>query len=260
MAKYHWAKLYVDYFSRDEMRVLELQDNGAQYIVFWMKLLLKAVEQDEPGRMRFKEDIPYSDRILATVLNTDIDTVRSAMHFLKKLGLVVVDEEGTLWIEEAIKVSGSETDAAKRMRELRKRRRLEIPASQCYDDPSHCSHGDANTVTVPLTLTLDSSSSSKVREDNPEDLGEGADPSPASSGKKKLWYDFEAHEWVNLPDDLIERWREVYPAVDIEGEINKASDWCESAGAKGRKQEWQRFLSGWLRRAQDRAGSNGRAR
>jgi len=68
---------------------------------------------------------------------------------------------------------------------------------------------------------------------------------------------------VNLPDDLIERWREVYPAVDIEGEINKASDWCESAGAKGRKQEWQRFLSGWLRRArtgQDRTGGQDESR
>lgn len=44
--KFFWLKLKNDFFDRDEIKIIENQQNGKDYIIFYMKLLLKSVESD----------------------------------------------------------------------------------------------------------------------------------------------------------------------------------------------------------------------
>lgn len=51
----------------------------------------------------------------------------------------------------------------------------------------------------------------------------------------------------------IDRWREIYPAVNVEQEIRNMIGWCE--GHKSQRKTWggmAKFITGWLAREQDR--------
>ena len=90
------AKATDGFFDSDEIRAIESQENGGDYICFWLKLLIRAIQQEEPGRLRFKETIPYTDSLLASVTKTDIDIVRSAMKVFQELGMVEIVPDGTI--------------------------------------------------------------------------------------------------------------------------------------------------------------------
>jgi predicted phage replisome organizer len=142
--RYFWLKLRTDFFDSDEMRILSAQEKGSDYIVFWLKLLTRAVQEEQPGRMRYRQDVPYTDSLLAKLLNEDVDVVRSCMGIFQRMGMVVVDEEKTIWVEAATQLVGTETDSAERMRRLRENRDNHLLPSHSdterhivTDSPSH---------------------------------------------------------------------------------------------------------------------------
>ena len=58
--KYYWLKLQKDFFKRHDIRVLEEQENGKDYVLFYLKLLLESVSHE--GHLRFNDTIPYDEK------------------------------------------------------------------------------------------------------------------------------------------------------------------------------------------------------
>lgn len=106
--RYFWLKLQAGFFEQADIKVIMAQPNGAQYVVFWLKLLLLSIQQEEPGALRFKESIPFSPEILSTVLDTNIDFVRSALKLFQQHGMIPIDEEETILLESVNSMIGSE--------------------------------------------------------------------------------------------------------------------------------------------------------
>ena len=121
--RYYWLKLQTNFFDSQDIRALEPKVDGERYIIFWLKLLLLAVKQDDVGILRYKETIPYNAEILSTVTNTDIDTVRSAMTIFQKFGMIEIQENGDIWLEDVVKMVGSESESAHRVRKLRAKKK-----------------------------------------------------------------------------------------------------------------------------------------
>lgn len=127
--KYYWLKLKDDFFEQDEIKIIEAMDNGKDYIIFYMKLLLKSVKTE--GELRFKDTIPYSDKMLATITGVNVDIVRSATNVFIELGLIEKWENQTLYMNEVINMTGSETESAERVRRHRARKKdIENQASE----------------------------------------------------------------------------------------------------------------------------------
>lgn len=59
------------------------------------------------------------------------------------------------------------------------------------------------------------------------------------------------HDFAVTPE-LLTRWEETYPAVNVRLEVRQAFEWVQGH-PENRKSNWQRFLAGWLKRAQDHA-------
>ena len=112
--KFIWLKLQHDFFNRDEIRIIESQTNGKDYIIFYLKLMLKSINDN--GKLLFKDTIPYTPEMLASITNTSIDTVRVAIDAFVKLGLMQVLDDGALFMQEVQKLVGSETIDAERKR------------------------------------------------------------------------------------------------------------------------------------------------
>jgi predicted phage replisome organizer len=120
--KYYWLKLKDNFFDCDDIKIIKNQENGSDYIIFWQQLLLKAITSKEIGILRYKDTIPYTPDILATVTDTNIDIVKGALTLFKKLGMIDITENGDIIIDEIIhELIGSETYSAERKRKYREK-------------------------------------------------------------------------------------------------------------------------------------------
>ena len=126
--KYYWLKLKRDFFKRHDIRIIEAMDNGKDYILFYLKLLCESV--DHNGNLRFSEQIPYNENMLATITNTNVDIVRSAIKVFAELNMIEVLDDGTYYMSEVERMIGSaaNNDNANRQRRFRERQKqLALP-------------------------------------------------------------------------------------------------------------------------------------
>lgn len=112
--RYYWLKLKRDFFKRHDIRIIEAMPNGKDYILFYLKLLCESIDHD--GNLRFSEKIPYSETMLATLTDTNVDIVRSAIKVFSELGMMEVLDDGTYFMSEVERLVGSETDWAVKKR------------------------------------------------------------------------------------------------------------------------------------------------
>lgn len=123
--RYYWLKLPEDFYDDDTIQWIEDQENGASYVNFYLKLLLKSLSDD--GRLiRYvgQRLMPYDVKSLARLTNTDTDTVRVALELFVNIGLVERLETGELYMSQIDEMIGTETQAAARMRKMRARKAL----------------------------------------------------------------------------------------------------------------------------------------
>lgn len=123
--RYYWLKLNENFFERDEIKIIENMKNGKDYIIFYMKLLLKSVGTE--GKLKFRGVIPYTPEMLSSITNTDVDTVKVAIDMFAKLELMEVWDDGTLFMSETQSMIGSETGWAKKKRKQRQEKDNVLP-------------------------------------------------------------------------------------------------------------------------------------
>lgn len=121
--KYYWLKLKRDFFKRHDIQIIEDMPNGKDYILFYLKLLCESVDHD--GNLRFNDEIPYNEQMLATITRTNVDIVRSAVKVFSQLQMIDILDDGTYYMREVQKMLGSETYWAERKR-LQKQNQLQL--------------------------------------------------------------------------------------------------------------------------------------
>lgn len=109
--KFYWLKLNKDFFKQHEITVIEGMHNGKDYILFYLKLLCESLSHD--GNLRFSDEIPYDEEMLANLTHTNIDIVRVAVQLFTKLHMMEILDDGTLFMNRVREITGSETKWAK---------------------------------------------------------------------------------------------------------------------------------------------------
>lgn len=112
--RYYWLKLKRDFFKRHDIKIVESLPNGKEYILFYLKLLCESVDHD--GNLRFSDKIPYSEEMLATITNTNVDIVRSAVKLFSQLDMIDIMDDGTYFMNQVEDMIGSETYWAEKKR------------------------------------------------------------------------------------------------------------------------------------------------
>lgn len=121
--KYYWLKLKRDFFKRHDIRIIEKMPNGKEYALLYVKLMLESI--DHEGTLRFSEELPYDNEMLAAVTDTDLDIVEGAINLFYKLKIISKDEDGTIILPGVQQLIGSavDNDAANRQRRSRERKK-----------------------------------------------------------------------------------------------------------------------------------------
>lgn len=85
-----------------------------------------------------------------------------------------------------------------------------------------------------------------------DDVCTQSDKSDFVPSIQKIVFDKEKMCFVNL-EHLLTKWKEAYPAVNIEQEIKAMEAWVASQPLSRWKKDWRRFITNWLSREQDKA-------
>ena len=144
--KYYWLKLKKDFFKRHDIQIVEAMPNGKDYILFYLKLMCESV--DHEGRLRFSDEIPYNETMLATITNTNVSIVRDAVKLFTELHMMEIMDDGTFFMSEVDKLIGSaaNNDNANRQRRFRENHK-DIPLLERYESVTKCNADVTEAVT-----------------------------------------------------------------------------------------------------------------
>ena len=117
--KYYYLKIKENFYETEDMKILQAMDNGYLYSDILMKLYLKSLKTD--GKLMFKENIPYSPKMIATITNHNVDTVDKALCIFRELGLIEVLDNGAIYMLDIQSLIGKSSSEADRKRDYRNR-------------------------------------------------------------------------------------------------------------------------------------------
>lgn len=126
--RYYWIKLKDTFMTSDAVDFLMGQPDGANYVVLYQMLCLKTINTGGRLERHIGEVIiPYDEaKIQRDTKWFTIDTVRVALNLYKALGLIYVDQNGTLALANYENLVGSETDYAQ---QKKAQRQGQLPSS-----------------------------------------------------------------------------------------------------------------------------------
>ena len=124
--RYYWIKIKDTFMTSDKVDFLMSQKDGANYIVLYQMLCLMTINTDgELARNIGKILIPFDiDKIQRDCKYFSADTIRVALELYKNLGMIFVQENGVLKIDNFENMVGSETLGAIEKRESRENQKL----------------------------------------------------------------------------------------------------------------------------------------
>ena len=130
--------------------------------------------------------------------------------------------------------------------DMQMRSKCEADEQQTQSNCTRNTETETNTKTDKMDSELHSSSIT------PEP-GKPGSPGRRNPPAERLFFDYDNDRKIHgITPELLAYWREMYPALDVESELKKASTWLDG-NRKNRKTDLKRFLVNWLNKAQDRA-------
>lgn len=184
--RYYWLKLKDDFFEQDEIKLVEMMDNGKDYIIFYMKLVLKSINTE--GELRFRETIPYNEKMLATITNTNVDVVKGALNIFIELGMMEKWDDGTLFMIETRNMIGSESASAARVRRHRERQPKIENKPKALQCNSNVTSGNGEVTNCNTEIDTEKEKEKEIERDIEKDTEQ----------EQKSKYSPEFERWWNL--------------------------------------------------------------
>ena len=238
MARYYWMRLPADFFA--DVRVKKLRRAGDTNAVLYLRLLLSALTSE--GMIPFDaEETPESE--LALLLDEDEAAVRRTLDLLLKLGLAEIGTDH-LYLPAAQELTGSETEAAAKMRAIRKRSarneengRAADPGNNVITLLSHC---DAEKETEKEKETETETEIYSEAEAEKEEKA-------SAEGEKGFMLPLEGDGALTLSEaDLLE-YQSLFPKTDVKEELRHMKGWLASHPGRCRTEgDLRSFVTRWL--------------
>ena len=94
MAEIKWIKLNVDMFDDEKIKIIQSMPDGDALLVVWIKLVTLAGKVNDGGYVYISEGIPYTEEMMAVIMNKSPLTIRLAMDTFTNLGMIENDTKG----------------------------------------------------------------------------------------------------------------------------------------------------------------------
>lgn len=112
--KYYYLKLKEGFFESEEIKILESMKDGYIYSNILLKLYLRSLRNE--GRLMYRNVIPYTPDILATLVGHQVGTVEKALKVFKDLELIEILDNGAIYMMDIQNFIGKSSTEADRQR------------------------------------------------------------------------------------------------------------------------------------------------
>ncbi|MCC7668904.1 MAG: phage replisome organizer N-terminal domain-containing protein [Leuconostoc pseudomesenteroides] len=120
--KFFWIKLRPDFFADPYIKLLRRMAGGDTYTIIYLKMLIKSAETD--GVLYFQGAGLDIAEELSLILDEAVEDVRALLAYLDAKKLISHSAESEdIFLVASADLTGSETDAAQRVRKFRERQK-----------------------------------------------------------------------------------------------------------------------------------------
>lgn len=130
--KYYWLKLMKDFFTKPKIKKLRRIAGGDTYTIIYLKMQLLSL--DNEAIIRFENIEDTIEEEIALTIDEDVENVTVTLNYLLSQGLIEKKSDNEYLLTETVKLIGSETSVAKRVRKYREKQK----ALQCNADVTNC--------------------------------------------------------------------------------------------------------------------------
>lgn len=286
-----WIKIVTDIFDDEKILLIESMPESDGIIVIWFKLLCLAGKQNNNGVFMLNDRVPYTEEMLSHIFRRPLNTVRMALKVFEQYGMIEIVND-TIMIPNWAK--HQQLDKLEKRREYQRNLMAERRASQkkiamaisdengtdqrvSANSNANACVTSANALAPVSVLDKDKDIDIKNTSYSSPDLREDPGRTKTETGKtetgktetgkrKRGTAETEETEpakyriilndrsYFGITRSMIDHYRELYPAIDVEQSIRNMIGWCES-NPKNRKTRdgVKRFVTNWLTRDQNKA-------
>ena len=234
--KYYYLKIKENFYDSEEMIILQSMQDGYLYSDILMKLYLRSLKNN--GKLMFKDVIPYTPSILSTVVRHQVGTVEKALKIFRDLGLIDILDNGAIYMLDIQNFIGKSSTEADRKREYRGK--IDVEKNTMGHLSTNCPDKSTPEIEKEIELEKEKELSTAETADEPE----------CNVFIKIILND---KTYYPISNDLLNQYKELYPAVDVEQELRKFAAWSLSNPTKRKtKRGILRSINNWLSSEQDK--------
>lgn len=274
--RFYWLKLKADFFTDKRIKKMRRLPNGDALTVIYLEMMLKSIR--ECGCLYYDgiEDSIIEE--LALDLDEAVEDTQQAFDYLVSVGLLeVMEGEQKLLLPEAKECIGSESDAAERMRNMRKRNNVTHELQGCSKVLLN-SNDDVRTSYTEKRREREDKTREEVEKENTStptsqkgatvpDASHATNEVEAEGTQQASFYSSipqqTADVVLKLPTkegqlyavtaERVTQWGQLYPDLNIMRELGHMQAWLEANPSKAKTvRGMQRFIVNWLNRSQDK--------
>ena len=219
--RYYWLKLKDDFFNQKEIKRLRKIAGGDTYTIIYLKMLLVSLKNE--GKIYFDgiEDDFASE--IALELDEDEENVKVTLAYLRSKGLVEMNSEEEMTMQNMASLIGSETENAVRVRRHRQRKAL-----HCNDQVTLGKPIDNVEIEKEIEKEIDIEIYKPSSDSLPPALVSKVDTEPIKKKVKQVKHKHGEYNNVLLTDEELEKLKAEYS--DLDDRIERLSGYIASTG------------------------------
>lgn len=219
--RYYWLKLKDDFFNQKEIKRLRKIAGGDTYTIIYLKMLLVSLKNE--GKIYFDgiEDDFASE--IALELDEDEENVKVTLAYLRSKGLVEMNSEEEMTMQNMASLIGSETESAVRMRRSRNRK-----ASLSDGQVTRQFQSGYTEIEIEKEIEKDIEIYKPSDDSLPSALVSKVDTEPIKKKVKQVKHKHGEYNNVLLTDEELEKLKAEYS--DLDDRIERLSSYIASTG------------------------------
>ena len=257
--KYYYLKLNENFFNSEDMKLLQGMKDGYMYSDLLLKLCLQSLRQG--GRLMYRDIIPYTPEMIATVTGHQIGTVEKAIKIFEEMKFVEILDNGAIYMMDIQNFIGQSSSEADRRRNYRKM--IDTEKSMLLVD-NNVTNVTTNVMTNDGQMSDKSTPEYRDKSIEYRDIDNintfaqsSANQTSEPAAEPFITLQLNTGDEHPVYDKEIKDWEELYPAVDVRQQLRSMKGWLLSNPTKRKtKRGINRFINNWLSREQDRGGSH----
>jgi len=251
---YYYLKLKEGFFDSEDMKLLQGMKDGYVYSDILLKLYLRSLRQE--GRLMYRDIIPYTPDMIATITNHQVGTVKKAIKILEQMGFIEILDNGAIYMTDIQNFIGQSSSEGDRKRKYRsainaEKSRLLMDNSETFVGTDSGQMSGQMSDIRPPEIRDKSIEIRDKKNINTFAQSSGEQTSEPEADVEALILN-DGSEW-RPTEALFAEYVRLYPNVDVKQQFNVMRSWCLSNPKKRKtKRGITRFVNSWLAREQDR--------